>query len=128
MREDLLEWDYGDYEGLTTPRDPASGVPAGTCGATAVPGGERAADVGARADRVIAELIELAGLVAVFSHGHTLRVLGARWIGLGARARRAAGPRHRRALPARTRALDASPHAAGTDRLSGRATRCVARL
>jgi broad specificity phosphatase PhoE len=47
-----------------------------------VPGGEAAAEVGARADRVIAELSEAAGDVAVFAHGHLLRVLAARWLGL----------------------------------------------
>ena len=44
------------------------------------PGGERAADVGARVDRVIAEALRAGGDVALFAHGHVLRVLGARWL------------------------------------------------
>jgi len=82
VREDLLEWDYGDYEGLTTPeiREQRPGWLLWRDGA---PGGESAADIGARADRVIAELSALSGDAAVFSHGHMLRVLGARWIALG---------------------------------------------
>jgi probable phosphoglycerate mutase len=46
------------------------------------PGGEAAADVGARADRVIARARDIDGDVALFAHGHLLRVLGARWVGL----------------------------------------------
>jgi probable phosphoglycerate mutase len=80
-RAELLEWDYGDYEGLTTAqiqeRRPAWSLWRDGC-----PGGESAADVGARADRVIAEASAVGGAVAVFSHGHMLRVLGARWIAL----------------------------------------------
>ena len=80
LREDLAEWDYGDYEGLTTAeihrRRPDWNLWRDGC-----PAGEDAAAVGARADRVIAE-IAAAGSVAVFSHGHMLRVLGARWIEL----------------------------------------------
>jgi broad specificity phosphatase PhoE len=82
VRPDLREWDYGDYEGLTTPeireRQPDWSLWRDGC-----PGGESAADVGARADRVIAEIAASDGGVAVFSHGHMLRVLGARWIALG---------------------------------------------
>jgi broad specificity phosphatase PhoE len=81
VREDLLEWDYGDYEGLTTPeireRRPDWSLWRDGC-----PGGEDAAAVGARADRVIGELRQAPGDVAIFSHGHLLRVLGARWVGL----------------------------------------------
>lgn len=80
VREDLLEWDYGDYEGLTGAqiheRRPSWSMWRDGC-----PGGEEAADVGARADRVIAE-IRQAKNTAVFSHGHLLRVLGARWVEL----------------------------------------------
>jgi broad specificity phosphatase PhoE len=81
-RADLIEWDYGHYEGLTTAaireRRPGWSLWHDGC-----PGGETAADVGARADRVIAELRDLDADAAVFAHGHVLRVLGARWIGLG---------------------------------------------
>jgi probable phosphoglycerate mutase len=83
VREDLLEWDYGDYEGLTTPQIQAE-RPGWNLWRDGCPGGESAADVGARADRVIAELS--AGSAAVFSHGHMLRVVGARWIELDASA------------------------------------------
>jgi probable phosphoglycerate mutase len=81
VRAELLEWDYGEYEGLTTPQ-----IQAGRAGWSlwrdGCPGGENAAAVGARADRMIAELATVEGTVAVFSHGHMLRVLGARWIAL----------------------------------------------
>jgi broad specificity phosphatase PhoE len=81
VREDLLEWDYGDYDGLTTPqihqRRPAWNLWRDGC-----PAGESAAEVGVRADRVIAELRSVEGPAVAFSHGHLLRVLGARWIEL----------------------------------------------
>jgi probable phosphoglycerate mutase len=80
-RDELVEWDYGEYEGLTTveiqQRRPGWSLWRDGC-----PGGESAADVGARADRVIAELRAVGGPAVVFSHGHMLRVLGARWIEL----------------------------------------------
>jgi broad specificity phosphatase PhoE len=81
VRDDLWEWDYGEYEGLTT-RQIHERRPDWNMWRDGCPGGERAADVGARADRVIAELLTVEGAVAVFSHGHMLRVLGARWIDL----------------------------------------------
>jgi broad specificity phosphatase PhoE len=81
VREDLLEWDYGDYEGRTTAEIQA-GRPDWSLWRDGCPGGEDAALVGARADRVIAELRALDGEAAVFSHGHLLRVIGARWIAL----------------------------------------------
>jgi probable phosphoglycerate mutase len=79
---DLAEWNYGEYEGLTTEqireRDPGWTVFADGC-----PGGEVAADVGARVDRVIETVRSRSGGRAIaFSHGHLLRVLGARWVGL----------------------------------------------
>jgi len=78
QRSDLLEWDYGDYEGLTTVEIRRQ-RPDWYLWSDGCPGGESAADVGARADRVIAEIRAGAGPAAVFSHGHMLRVLGARW-------------------------------------------------
>jgi broad specificity phosphatase PhoE len=86
---DLQEWDYGGFEGLTTPqireRQPGwslwrDGVPPGD----APHRGESAADVGARADRVVARALPQlpSGDVALVSHGHFLRVLAARWLGL----------------------------------------------
>jgi broad specificity phosphatase PhoE len=81
LREDLMEWDYGDYEGLTTPEIRTS-RPDWYLWRDGCPGGERAADVGIRVDRVIAEVHTLDGDVALFAHGHVLRVLGARWVEL----------------------------------------------
>lgn len=80
-REELMEWDYGAYEGRKTV-DIREERPGWTLWRDGVTGGETAADVGARADRVIAELRALTGDAAVFAHGHLLRVLAARWIGL----------------------------------------------
>jgi broad specificity phosphatase PhoE len=81
---DLLEWDYGEYEGLTSAQIQRL-RPGWSLWRDGCPGGERAADVGARADRVIGMLQRAPGPAAVFSHGHMLRVLGARWIALEAR-------------------------------------------
>ena len=85
----LVEWDYGGYEGLTTAQIRAllpgwslwrDGVPAGIDGQP----GETAADVGGRADRVLTRVLPLLGRgdVALVSHGHFLRVLAARWLSL----------------------------------------------
>jgi broad specificity phosphatase PhoE len=79
--DNLREWDYGDYEGLTT-ADIRSERPDWTLWRAGCPGGEVAADVGARADRVIAQLREYDEAVAVFGHGHCLRVIAARWVDL----------------------------------------------
>ena len=96
-REDLLEWDYGEYEGLTTPQIKQL-RPDWSLWRDGCPGGEKASDVGERADRVIAELARARGPAAVFSHGHMLRVLGARWITLAAADGSSPRPRHRRDL------------------------------
>jgi probable phosphoglycerate mutase len=85
----LVEWDYGGYEGLTTAQIRAilpgwslwrDGVPAHGDGRP----GESAADVGGRADRIIARVLPVLGHgdVALVSHGHFLRVLAARWLSL----------------------------------------------
>jgi broad specificity phosphatase PhoE len=79
--DDLHEWDYGEYEGLTTPQIREQ-RPEWVLWRDGCPGGEDARQVGERADRVIAVIGERSGPVAVFSHGHMLRVLGARWIAL----------------------------------------------
>jgi len=83
--EDLMEWDYGDYEGLTTD-EIRSKRKKWSLWLDGAPGGESAAEVGARADRVIDEarqvLAEAEADVALFAHGHVLRVLTARWLGL----------------------------------------------
>jgi broad specificity phosphatase PhoE len=82
---DLAEWDYGDDEGLTTPQI-REDRPGWTVWADGPRGGETAADVTARADRVVAMVRAADGPVAAFSHGHFCRVLGARWLGLPASA------------------------------------------
>jgi broad specificity phosphatase PhoE len=79
LRDDLLEWDYGEYEGITTPEIRAR-RPGWYLWRDGVPGGECAADVGERCDRVIAEVLAVDGDVALVAHGHILRTLGARWI------------------------------------------------
>ena len=77
--DDLREWDYGDYEGLTTPeireRDPDWILWRDGC-----PGGEGPQQVGARADRVLARVAEVERVALAFAHGHLLRVLTARWL------------------------------------------------
>jgi broad specificity phosphatase PhoE len=80
--EDLLEWDYGEYEGITTAEIRES-RPGWYLWRDGCPGGETSADVGRRVDRVIAGLDGADGDVALFAHGHVLRVLAARWLGLG---------------------------------------------
>jgi probable phosphoglycerate mutase len=78
---DLREWDYGDYEGLTTPQIQAAN-PRWSLWNDGAPHGETAADVGQRAEAVIARALQASGDVALFAHGHILRVLAARWLGL----------------------------------------------
>jgi broad specificity phosphatase PhoE len=79
VREDLLEWDYGSYEGITT-KEIRTTRPDWYLWRDGCPGGETASEVGARVDRVIAEVRELDGDAALFAHGHVLRVLGSRWV------------------------------------------------
>jgi len=81
--DDLAEWDYGDVEGLST-KQYHEMVPGWNLFRDGSPGGEGLAEVGARADRVIARLRSLEGETLIFSHGHFLRVLAARWIALEA--------------------------------------------
>lgn len=80
-RPELMEWDYGAYEGRTTV-DIRRERPGWTIWADGVPDGETAADVAARVDRVLDELRAVKGDAAVVGHGHLLRVLAARWLGL----------------------------------------------
>lgn len=77
----LEEWDYGDYEGLTSPQIYEL-RPGWSLWRDGCPGGEQPAEVGARADLLIAQVLSGPQPVAIFSHGHFLRVLGARWIEL----------------------------------------------
>lgn len=92
--DDLREWDYGEYEGLTTPeiRDQR---PDWSLWRDGCPGGESPEEVGARADKVLERLRAASGDVLLFAHGHILRVLSARWIEMpvaaGARFALAAG-------------------------------------
>jgi probable phosphoglycerate mutase len=79
--DDLAEWAYGDYEGVTTAQIRET-VPDWTVWSPPCPGGETAAQVGARLDRVVARVRESGGRVLVFGHGHASRVLAARWLGL----------------------------------------------
>jgi broad specificity phosphatase PhoE len=79
VTEDLHEWDYGDYEGLTTPqireRNPNWDLWQEGC-----PGGETPAEIGARVDRVLERFSAIEGDGLAFAHGHVLRVLTARWL------------------------------------------------
>lgn len=78
---DLLEWNYGEYEGLT-PKQIQEIAPGWLIFRDGCPGGETPAQVGARVDRVIAQSRAAHGNTVLFAHGHVLRVLAARWIGL----------------------------------------------
>jgi broad specificity phosphatase PhoE len=78
---ELAEWDYGEYEGMTS-REIERSHPGWTIWTGPVPGGETAEQVAARADRVIARAVTAGGDALLFSHGHLLRVLAARWLGL----------------------------------------------
>jgi probable phosphoglycerate mutase len=78
---DLMEWDYGDYEGRTS-AEIAAERPGWKLWADGVVGGERAADVGRRVDRVIERARRAPGDTLCVAHGHVLRVLAARWLGL----------------------------------------------
>jgi probable phosphoglycerate mutase len=88
--ENLHEWDYGRYEGLTTPQireqDPDWSLWVEGC-----PEGESPAEIAARADRVLSRVSSVHGNVLAFAHGHILRVLTARWLEMEA----AAGARFR---------------------------------
>ena len=81
VREDLLEWDYGEYEGITT-EDIRARRPGWLLWRDGCPGGEDARQVGARADGLIDDLRRLDGDAALFAHGHVLRVIAARWVAL----------------------------------------------
>jgi len=78
---DLQEWDYGDYDGITTAQIHDQ-RPDWSLWRDGCPHGETAADVGQRADRVITRVRAGAGDAVAFAHGHLLRVLAARWVGL----------------------------------------------
>jgi probable phosphoglycerate mutase len=81
IEPDLIEWNYGEYEGLTA-KEIDERQPGWMLFADGCPGGEAPADVAARADRVIARIRGIEGDVALFAHGHIFRVFVARWLGL----------------------------------------------
>jgi len=81
--DDLREWDYGAYEGLTT-AEIRTRCPGWTIWDAAPPEGETLAQVAARAERVIARARDAAGDVLIFAHAHLLRVLAACWCELPA--------------------------------------------
>jgi broad specificity phosphatase PhoE len=80
VSEDMREWDYGEYEGLTTAQIRQT-APGWAIWTAPPKGGETLEQVSARADRVVARALEAQGDVALFGHGHMLRVFAARWIG-----------------------------------------------
>ncbi len=82
---DLVEWDYGEYEGLTSAQVNAK-HPGWKLFRDGCPSGETVAQIGARADRVVARVRAIQGNVLLFSSGHILRVLASRWLGLDASA------------------------------------------
>jgi broad specificity phosphatase PhoE len=87
VENNLQEWDYGDYEGMIT-ADIQKRAPGWSIWEGPLPGGETIEQVAARAERVIARAVEIDGDVAFFAHGHILRVLTARWLGLPAKGGR----------------------------------------
>ena len=83
----LVEWNYGEDEGLT-PEEIHSRAPGWMIFTDGCPGGETPEEVGARVDQVITRVRAAEGHVALFAHGHVLRVLAARWLELPALAGR----------------------------------------
>ncbi len=81
LDDDLMEWDYGDYEGRRT-IDIQEERPDWVIWRDGVPGGETVEQIGERAKRVIARALSAGGDVALFSHGHLLRILTACWLRL----------------------------------------------
>ena len=84
---DLVEWNYGDYEGLTTAEIQAR-RPGWDRFRDGFPGGETLAELSARADRVVSRVRSIDGPVLLFSSAHFLRVLASRWLGLGVESAR----------------------------------------
>ena len=81
QRDELMEWDYGTYEGRTT-AEVREERPGWTLWRDGVPDGETVEQVGERVDRVLDDLRPLDGDALLFAHGHVLRVLTARWLEL----------------------------------------------
>jgi broad specificity phosphatase PhoE len=85
LRDGLLEWDYGDYEGLTT-AEIRRERPDWYLWTHGCPGGETTDQVQARVDAMLQEALPADGPVALFAHGHVLRALTARWLDMPAAA------------------------------------------
>ena len=117
VEPDLMEWNYGEYEGLT-PTQIHETRPGWLVFRDGCPGGETPEQVGARVDRVIARARAAYGDVALFAHGHVLRVLVARWIGLPAGRRPAFPARYRHAV--HSRRLPRRPGGEGLERADRR--------
>ena len=83
--DDLHEWDYGEYEGLTSPQIWET-RPDWVLWRDGCPGGEAPAQIGARLDRVLDRFAVVDGDALAFAHGHSLRVLTARWVQMEAAA------------------------------------------
>jgi len=83
LEKDAMEWNYGSYEGLTSAQI-WERAPDWTIFTSGAPSGESLRDVTVRADRLIKKLLAYKSRIALFSHGHFLRVLAARWLGLPA--------------------------------------------
>jgi probable phosphoglycerate mutase len=81
IEPDLVEWNYGRYEGLT-PEQIHKTAPGWLLFRDGCPGGEQPEHIGARVDRVIATVRAIEGNIVLFAHGHVLRVLAARWLTL----------------------------------------------
>ena len=81
VEPDLVEWNYGEYEGLTT-QEIRLARPDWSLFRDGCPGGESPEQVASRADRLIAKIRDTTGNVALFAHGHIFRVIAARWIDL----------------------------------------------
>jgi broad specificity phosphatase PhoE len=110
VEPNLVEWNYGEYEGLT-PKQIDEKAPGWLIFRDGCPGGETPEQVGTRVDQVIARARAAKGDVALFAHGHVLRVLAARWLGLFPRLRATLSAEHRhleraRLLPRHTRRED----------------------
>ena len=112
---DLVEWNYGEYEGLT-PKQIHEAAPSWLIFRDGCPGGEAPEQVGARVDRVIARSRAVAGNTALFAHGHLLRVFAARWIGLPAEQRSALSAEY--GHPVRARLLPRNTGGADLERAS----------
>ena len=81
LRDELMEWDYGDYEGRLTTESPEGSAGLDDLDASG-PNGESAEDVGRRVAPVLEEIRSVDGDVLIFAHGHVLRILAARWLDL----------------------------------------------